>query len=348
MTRSRTLLASPGLIAILMLAGCAPSDNEGQADIASAVTEDVTITFWHVYQGVDEAAIDGLVAEFENENPQVSVDVQYAGGFGELNQKVISSLQGGDPPNVSILYPSNVLEFSTSGQVLGLTPYLESPEVGLSDDDLEDIFEIERNTNRYDVADGDYLSFPFTANVMVMYYNADMLGSVGLEAPPATWAEFAEQCGMIQDQLGLPCFSARGDASSMDGVAGAYGGLIRDETGAPAVDSPEWLEALQMFEDLASAGYVEVAGGGESQVTGPDLQSFISERAAFVLSTSRNIGFFPEAIGDTFDWQAAPPPQPAATDSPVTVLYGPGLAAFKSGSAQEELASWLFVKYLTS
>ncbi|SED68752.1 extracellular solute-binding protein [Ruania alba] len=349
MTRRRTrVLAGTSMAAALVLAGCAPSEEDGPTDIATAIEEDVTISFWHVYQGADQEAIDALVASFEDEHPQVSVEVQYTGGFGEQNQKIISSLQAGDPPNVAIAFPAQVLDYETSGLVLDLTSYIESPEVGLGEDELADIFEIERTINRYDVADGNYLSFPFTANVMVMYYNEDLLGSVGIDDPPATWDDFAEQCAIIKDELDLPCFSARGDGSSMNGVAGAFGGLIRDETGAPAVDSAEWLEALQMFEDLAASGYVEVAGGGTAQVTGPDLQSFISERAAFVLGTSRNIGFFPDAIGDAFSWQAAPPPQAAATDAPVTVLYGPGVTAFDSDTAQEDLASWLFMEHLAS
>lgn len=346
--RGRAALAG-GLLGALTLAGCAGggSGGGGSADIPSELEDDVTISFWHVYQGADQEAIDALIAEFEDQYPNIDVEVQFTGGFAEQNQKIVSGLQAGDPPNVAIAYPSNVLDYQTSKAVLNLSPYITNGDVGLTDEELEDIFPIQRIINRYEVADGEFLSFPFTANVMVLYYNADMLKEVGIEAPPATWDEFEDQCEVIKQELDLPCFSARGDGSSMNGIAGAFGGHIMNDDGAPAVDSPEWTEALQTLGDLAEAGYVEVAGGGNAQVTGPDLQSFVSERAAFILGTSRNIGFFPDAIGGTFDWRAAPPPQVKPTDDPVTVLYGPGVVAFENGT-EEDLASWLLIKYLSS
>jgi ABC-type glycerol-3-phosphate transport system substrate-binding protein len=335
--------------AMLALTGCGASSalDDASSEIPTELTEDVTVSFWHVYQGSDAAALDALIQQFEEQNPQVTVDAQFTGGFAEQTKKIVSSLQAGDPPNLAIAYPSDVINYESSGRVMNLTPYIEDATVGLSPEELEDVFDIQRTINRYDAADGDYLSFPFTANVMVLFYNVDLLESVGIDSPPTTWDEFRDQCGIILEELDLPCFSARGDGSTFNGIVGAFGGTVRDENGAPALDTEPWTQALTEFENLAAAGYSEVAGGAPGQVTGPDLQSFISQRSPFILGSSRNIGFLPDAVGDTFDWAAAAPPQPEATDEPTSVLYGPGLAAFTTG-ADEDLATWQLMKFLTS
>ena len=348
-SRGRLALAG-GLLGAMTLAGCSSGgggDNDA-ADIPTQLKEKVKISFWHVYQGADQAGMDALIAEFEDQNPMIDVDAQFTGGFAEQNQKITSGLQAGDPANVAITYPSFTIEYLSSKMVMNLSDYVGNDAVGLSDEEVNDLFEIQRDINRYEAADGDLMSFPFTANVMVLYYNDDLLESAGIEEPPATWNEFKEQCAIIKEELNLPCYSARGDGSSINAIVGSFGGEVIDAEGQPAIDTPAWEKMLGTFEELQQAGYVEVAGGGAGQVTGPDLQSFVSQNAAFILGSSRNIGFFPDAIGDAFDWRAAAPPQEKATDKPVTVLYGPGVTGFKSGDANEDLASWLLIKYLAS
>ncbi|MEI3848718.1 MULTISPECIES: extracellular solute-binding protein [Microbacterium] len=348
-TPARALAAlGLGTVAALALAGCSgsPAGGIAPADIPGDLTKDVTVSFWHVYQGADQAALDGLIQRFEEENPRITVDAQFTGGFAEQQKKLVSALQAGDPPNLAIAYPADVLRYQESRKVLNLTPYIEDDAHGLSEEDLEDVFEIERTINRYEVAEGDYLSFPFTANTMVMYYNEDLLASAGISAPPETWDEFVAQCATIKEELGLACLSARGDGSSMDALAGAFGGVVKDDKGEPGVGEEAWTRMLEQLQELAEAGYAEVAGGAPGQVTGPDLQSFISQRAAFVLGTSRNIGFFPDSIGDAFAWGAAAPPQPEKTDAPVSVLYGPGVVAF-SDDPQKDLATWQLIRFLT-
>lgn len=313
---------------------------------ATDVTSDVTINFWHVYPGSDGDVMNKLIKDFEKQYPHITVNGQFVGSFGDLGKKVVSALQAGAPPDLTIAYPSDVVNYLPSGKLLPLTKYLNDPKVGLDKTSQADIFPIELSINKYASAHGDFMSFPFTANVMIMYYNKALLTKAGIGAPPRTWSEFEQQCAQIKAKLGIACYSANANASTLDGFAGTYGADIMTKDGKPAFGESGWTQMLTMLAGLQKKGYVQLTGSGE--VTTPDVSTFVSQGAPFIFSTNRNVPFIQDAVAGGFDWSAAPPPQKERTDKPTTVLYGPGLAAFASGNSQRELASWLLIKYLAS
>lgn len=320
--------------------GTGPSSSPGDSG-------DVTIDFWHVYNAADGEAMDKLIAEFEKQNDGITVSGQFIGGFGDLGKKVVSALQAGNPPNLAIAYQTDVANYMTSGKVLSLSRYVDDETDGLSAADLDDIIPEELTINRYATADGDFMSFPFTANLLVMYYNKDILSEAGIDAPATTWDEFAQQCAAIKTATKLPCYSASSNSSTLDGIAYSHGADVVDSDGKPTFDQPAWTDTLTMLAGLADAGEVELAAT-QASVSSPDVSTFVGGGAAYIFTSSRNVPFIQETVGDAFDWGTAMLPQKSSDAEPVTTLYGPGVAAFDTGDAAQQRAAWLFARFLVS
>ncbi|TCC36254.1 ABC transporter substrate-binding protein [Kribbella speibonae] len=314
------------------------------AAIPDKVSKPTKISFWHVYTGGDGATIDALVRKFEAATPDVTVQAQYVGGFNDLNKKVVSSLQAGSPPDVTIAYPPNVLEYVKSKRVLDLTPYVDKSGVGLSRQDLADILPNELRRNRYSTQDGAYLSFPFAVNVAVMYYNADLLKKAGISSPPKTWPDFERACNAVK-ALGKTCYSANANASTLNAIGYSFGASPVTADGKASFDAPKWKDTFDLLGRLVGSGATRLASSGDAQTV--DQNEFVSGQAAFIIRSSRAAPFLSKAVGDQFTWNAAALPQATNTDRPTTALYGPGLAAFTS-DADRQLASWQLIKFLSS
>ncbi|GAA3144236.1 ABC-type glycerol-3-phosphate transport system substrate-binding protein [Kribbella aluminosa] len=314
------------------------------APIPDTLSKKTTISFWHVYTGADGAAIDGLVKKFEAANPNVTVQAQYVGGFNDLNKKVVSSLQAGSPPDVTVAYPPNVLEYVKSKRVVDLTPYVDKAGAGLSKQDLADILPNELKRNRYSTQGGAYLSFPFAVNVAVLYYNADLLAKAGFNAPPKTWADFERVCAAVK-ALGRTCYSANANASTLNAIGYSYGTSPVAADGKASFGTAQWKDAFGLLGRLTGSGTTRLASTGDAQTV--DQNEFVSGQAAFIIRSSRTAPFLSKAIGDKFAWNAAALPQATATARPTTALYGPGLAAFAS-DPDRQLASWQLIKFLGS
>src|SRR3954451_5201396 len=46
-----------------------------------------------------KAALDSIAADYQKQNPAVKIELQYV-GFQDLNQKLMSALAAGDPPQI--------------------------------------------------------------------------------------------------------------------------------------------------------------------------------------------------------------------------------------------------------
>ncbi len=348
--RSKVTKWVAALAGVALLSSCAstaPAPSE-QAAIPDALTGPVDLDFWHVYTGGDGEALDAVLAGFKTKYPDIKVTSTFVGGYGQLRQKTVSAVRADTPPNVVISYETDALEYFRSDAIVDLKTYREDPKHGLDAASWKDILEVERTRNTYAAMKGANLSMPWTVADLMLAYNVDTLKKLGFSEPPKTWAEFSKICSAAMDQLGQKCLPASTDASTFHAVAMSFGGHSFKENGAAAgFDSSAWTSALRLYSDLAKAGQAFATTVGAGDTSTNDLAAFSSGSSPFVLRSSRLIPFIDKGVGDAFTWNAAPLPQGKATDKPTTVLFGPNLSVF-STTPDEQLASWLLVKYLMS
>jgi ABC-type glycerol-3-phosphate transport system substrate-binding protein len=334
------LLAAVGILAGT-LAGC-PARQGGTTGATSASGSATgALEFWHTRTQDDAKALEAIVADFNQANPDAEVKAQYQGTYPQLFQKVTASIQTQQLPTLAVAYESMIADYMAANIIAPLDPFLKDPKHGLSPESLADIFPAYLQTNRFPQFNDQLLSFPFTKSNLMLYYNKDLLKKAGFTAPPATWEEFETQCRAVKQQTGKPVWALDIDPSTIDGIIFSYGGeLLSPDRKQTLFDGPASVRTFELLDRLFKAGLAY-------QVTRDDLANeFTGANAPFILSSSTQRPQIEQQIGSQFDWDLAILPHASGVE-PVTVMYGANICVFKS-TPERQTAAWRFIQYFTS
>jgi raffinose/stachyose/melibiose transport system substrate-binding protein len=173
-----------------------------------------------------------------------------------LDQKVTTLMASDDLPEICI-YESGVRlkKVIESGQILDLDKTLT--ELGIRDSVDEGAASLLIN-----LVDGKGLyDLPLGLNMEGFWYNKALFEKAGV-AVPTTWTEFMDVCQKLKDAGIVPIAQGGKDKWPMTRVLNAY--LVR-HVGMDAVKNamdgvtkwtdPAYVEAAQMFQDMATKGY---------------------------------------------------------------------------------------------
>ncbi len=313
----------------------------------------VAVDFWHVQTKQNEDALKKIAADFNAANPGITVTPQYIGDYNTIAQKIQVGIQAKQVPAMAVGYENNVGNYQQADALLDLSPYINSKTYGWTKDDLSDIFPGFLDRNTYTDFKGQILSAPFTSSILMMWYNVDMLKTLGFNGPAKTWDEFKAQAAAAA-KAGKRGFPMRTDASVVDGMVFSFGGnVITDDNKKAKFDSPQALSALQVIEDMGKAGTAFTIDTKNNE----DQSLFTNGDAPFFVGSSTGRAYIGAAMqkdpndpskGDKFAWNGTAIAQ--GTDNvsnPKTALYGANAIIFKT-TPEKQLASWLFLKYFTS
>ncbi|WP_433871658.1 ABC transporter substrate-binding protein [Saccharopolyspora sp. CA-218241] len=188
--------------------------------------------------------------------------------------------------------------------------------------------------------DGTLYGIPPTVNTLALYYNADLLEQAGVE-PPRTWEELRATAAALTDeqQYGI-AFSA------LAGLEGAYqflSFLWPNGADERRLDSPEAVEALQLWVDLVETGSASraVVNWGQSEVR----DQFTAGRVAMMVNGSWQAPTLRETPG--LRWGVVPIPVPHPGAPPATALGGEVLTIPKTTPQRQRAAADL-VRCLSS
>lgn len=315
------------------------------------INEPVTITFWHAQSGSQEEEIKNLIAEFEQEYPNITVEPVLQGGYGDLRQATLAAIAAGDPPDLAIAYGNMVSEYYKEDVVVDLDPYVNSEKYGLTEADFDDIYPAFIQGDRYPQFGGQMLSFPPARSVVLLYYNQDWLTELGYDGPPETWADFKEMaCAATEDTDGDGepdkwGYAYRPEASQVVNWIFSEGGDLLGPDGKTVVFKDEVTDFLTFLQDVFQSGCAyEVA-----EAFG-DQSDFAVGKALFAFSSIAGLPYYDAAVKDEatgeprFDWSVTPMPVKEAGMTPTLNMYGPSITVFQS-TPEKQLASWLFIKW---
>lgn len=146
---------------------------------------EVTIEFWHAMSGTRIDLIQGIVDDFMEENPNITVKVQYAGSYNDTLNKVISAVKAGNPPSVFHSYEIGTLGLINSGMILPLDEAAEKYALPINWDDF---FVPVQSYYKYQEK---HYSMPFNSSTPLIYYNKTFFEAAGLdpENPPKTFED---------------------------------------------------------------------------------------------------------------------------------------------------------------
>jgi multiple sugar transport system substrate-binding protein len=348
--------AGAGLVALNgLLAACGGAKNTASSPAATPAANPVDsvdltgkkiqLTFWHAKSGAKGDKLNAIISAFNSSQPAVTVTPQFQGNYTDLYKKLLTSVAGGQVPDLADAYPSQVSEYQSANAVVPLDDYVHSSKYGLSSSEQDDYIKPFWNENVYPEYGNKLLSFPFSKSFLVMFFNADRLKAVNFSKAPDqwTWDDFAA-AGKAATGGNTKGWGIAIDASTFDAMVYSRGGkLISDDQKHWLLNQQPGVDALSFYVNAVRDGWAY-----KTTESGADQVDFGAGRSALLLATSSNFANQTKEVNGNgkFSWSIADIPHSAGA-APATVLYGGSVAVFKT-TPERQLAAWQFIKYFTS
>ncbi len=334
----RTLLAV--CLAAAMMLGFAAVPAVSRAE------EQVSIEFYYPVQvgGKTAELIEGYAREFEELNPGIKVSPVFSGNYSDTLQKLMVSLQGGTPPQFTILSNITILTLLSMDAVVPLDDLIASDG---GDAYINDFYP---GFMRNCVYEGHIYSIPFQRSTLLMFYNKDQFREVGLdpEKPPRTWEEMAEYAAKLSK------FDAAGNAERWGLLIPSSGAwnfqpfcisnslngenIMSDDGKQVYFNTPENVEALTYLKNLA-----EIKASPEGVIAmATTPASFIEGKASMVQVSSGNLANINASV--SFDYGIAKLP---FSKRDASIAGGGNLYVMKGSSDAQLAATWKFIRFLT-
>ncbi len=303
------------------------------------------ILLWHAFSQQSGELLQAMVDDFNSKNEwKIKVKAEFIGSnYNDLFKKVQAAIAFGEAPNIAVTYGSQAAVYDQADALVNLAPYINSEKYGLNEEDKEDIFASFIDSDRHPEAGNKLLGFPLSRSMEVMYYNADVLQDLGFPQPPGTWDEFLAVCKAAKEKKNLPCYAARPSASTFAAWVLSRGGeMVRPDGKQALFGSQAGLDSLAFLKTLFDNGYAYQGSGSLW-----DQADFGAGKTVFTFGSSASLPFYRSAVeeGAKFNWGISYFPR--STSQIVTVIYGPSLSIFKAQKPEQQLASWLFVRWFT-
>ncbi|GLS17490.1 hypothetical protein GCM10007874_05050 [Labrys miyagiensis] len=170
--------------------------------LSPARADPVTLNFWVAWdpsQADGKAAI-AKIAEFEQAHPDIKIKTQNI-AFQALHDKLVTSIAGGDAPDLSWGLIEWFGELNRMNALADLTPYAAK---------WADRAAIYPNALNQLTVDGKLLALPNYLGLRGLLYHADMLKQAGIDTPPKGWNELVEASLKVKQATGKPGFGIAG------------------------------------------------------------------------------------------------------------------------------------------
>jgi len=241
------------------------SSPASEAPAQSDAAEPVTITYFTFSAAPDHLEdLDAIVQAFQDENPNVTVEVQTA-SFDEYFTQLSTQIAGGTAPDTFEINYENFVAYAEAGSLLDLST--------LADADPD--FDAERYYPRaYEVfqRDGTLFGLPATFSDVILFYNKDLFDAAELDYPTADWTwedERAAAEALTDTEAGV-----WGDFQPIQffefyKVLAQNGGSFFSEDGSEATfNSPEGVEAAEwLIDKVGTVMPAEADMGGQDDAS---------------------------------------------------------------------------------
>lgn len=324
---------------------------------------EVTITFYHTMGSNLTDVLENYIAEFNKLYPNIHIVHTKIGGYDDVRDQISTEITTGAQPNIAYCYPDHVALYNLAGSVITLDNLINSTvevtradgtkeTLGLTEAQIADFIEGYYNEGRQ-FGDGLMYTMPLSKSTEVLYYNATFFAKHNL-TPPTTWNEMEELCKKIKeiDPKSIP-LGYDSEANWFITMCEQYGSPYTSATGDHFLFNNETnRNFVKMFREWYQKGYLttqKIYGAYTSGLftSTNEVKSYMSigssAGATHQRPTANADGSYP------FDVGIATIPQVSETNKKV-ISQGPSLCVFKKANQnpQEVVASWLFVKYLTT
>jgi multiple sugar transport system substrate-binding protein len=334
----RLLLA----IFIFSLTACQPT---------AAPTPNVThlkFTYWG--SEMERVAIEGMVAEFEKQNPDIDVEaIQLP--YEEYLARITAMEKQGQTPDVGYFPSLQAPLWAEEGKILDLTELIET----------DPLLSSALPETRYYFGNGRIAGLNTAVEVSLLFYNKDLFDKAGVPYPPAdpartwTWAEFVDAAqrltvdtnGKHPTEEGFDTTKIATYGAAFDKIYEGWtfypfifsnGGQVVNESGTQLLlDSPEAIEAIQSLADLMWVQHVTPTPAQDTNLPGY-VTMFQTGNLAMHISGQWSLLDYASVNGLNFGVAVLP-----KFKTPVTVVLGSPTVIF--ANTQNKDAAIRFYKF---
>ncbi|MDE5547882.1 MAG: extracellular solute-binding protein [Clostridia bacterium] len=327
--------------------------------------EHVKITFYHTMGANLKEVLDDYIEEFNVLYPNIEVETDSVGSYDDVRNKISTEITVGDQPNIAYCYPDHVALYNSANVVQTLDTIIDSTDIVTRADDSTETIGLTA-AQKADFIEGYYnegkaygddrmYTMPFSKSTEVLYYNQKFFTENNLSVP-TTWEELGATCarileitdGVTEDGTKIYPLGYDSEANWFITMCEQYGSDYTSATGEHFLfDNAKNREFVQMFDNWYKAGYFTT-----QKINGTYTSNLFKAQTSYMSIGSsagathqrpdkRDDGTYPFEVGIASIPQVNP-------NNPKVISQGPSVCIFKKSNPQEVLASWLFVKFLTT
>jgi multiple sugar transport system substrate-binding protein len=305
----------------------------------------IVVRFAHPWIGETAQQLEDIAREFSQTNPwEIQVEVLPHGGETALVDTLQTYLVAGEMPGLIAAHPYLLSPLAGDINLVDMGEYFDDPDWGFTADEQADILPVFMTP----FADGDQVwGLPLAPQATVLFYNRTWGEALGFSEPPTDLDSFRAQT----------CEAAfanwRDDNPDTDGTGGwminleptvlaswyyAFDGVIPGDE-IPSFNHQIGQEAFNFLWDVKFQGCSWFARQ-------PDPYWYFGNRYALLVAAKTEQiplqASWMDVVGSDDEWDVVG--FPGVTGDSILV-DGPGLLV-TAGTAEEQLAAWLFAKHL--
>jgi multiple sugar transport system substrate-binding protein len=306
----------------------------------------IHLTMWMGYtppppenQSFEYLSIQSMVKAFEQQHPNISIDLQYVNSDYAL-QKVTVALQGNKQPDISYQYGTNMPQLATTPKLVDLTSRVQSGGY-----DWSDFFKGEQDVA---TVDGKILGVPALVDNLAVVYNKDLFQQAGLQPPGPdwTWTELQTDAKAITDPannvfgLAFPADGSETTVWEYEAMLWAAGGdILNSDNTQAAFNQAPGVRALTTLAQMQQAGELYLDFHPDA---GKSEELFNSGKIGMIITGPWDLSSFPNA---NYGVQFMPSFDPGGSHQ--TIAGPDNWVIFDNGPTRVN-AAWQFLSYMTS
>jgi multiple sugar transport system substrate-binding protein len=343
--RQRLWLVLPVAVALVAVA-CSnnTSSGSGSSGPTGVPSGEVNLTMWIGYTPpppIDESqeylSIQDMVQRFEALYPNVHIDLQYVNSDNAL-QKATVALQGGQQPDISYQYGTNMPQLATAPKLVDLTQRVQDPSF-----DWNDFFEGERAVA---TVDGKVLGIPALVDNLAIVYNKDLFANAGLPTPAADWTwDDVRAAAMATTDPANKVFGMAFPVDASETMVWQYeamlweagGDILNADNTQAAFNSASGVRAATMLQQMQEDGSLYLDYHPDSGQYG---NLFNSGKIGMLITGPWDLSGFPDV---NYGVQVMPSFDPGG--SHITIAGPDNWVIFDNGPDRVN-ASWEFLKFM--
>ena len=331
--------------------------------------EAVEITFYHTMGQNLRDELEKGIADFNKLYPNIKIKHEQVGGYDDVRNQIATELTANAQPNIAYCYPDHVALYNLSNAVTTLDNLINSTQVinradgttetlGLTAAQKADFIPGYYNEGRQ-FGDGLMYSMPFSKSTEVLYYNKTFFDEHKIEIPTHWFSESADDtlsmeyvCKKIKE-IDPTCIPLGYDSEAnlfitmCEQLGSGYTTLTGDSNFI--FDNNANKTFAREFRNWYRSGYMttqEIFGAYTSGlfVATEGARSYMSIGSSAGATHQR-----PEKVDGAYPFEVGIASIPQMNpNNPKVISQGPSLCIFQKSNPLEVVASWLFVKFMTT